>query len=52
LFIIDYQILENFVTPILLLLSSIVATLIISHIWEIYMEKSEKQPKDEGKIED
>jgi len=46
LFIIDYQILENFVTPILLLVSSIVATLIISYIWEKYIKQTEKQSKE------
>lgn len=49
LFIIDYQILENFVTPILLLISSIVATLIISYFWEKYIQQTEKQSKEKKK---
>ena len=36
LFIIDYKILEDFVTPIALLLFSIVSTVIISYIWMKY----------------
>jgi hypothetical protein len=49
IFIIDYQVLENFVIPILLLLSSIIATLIISYIWEKYIQKTEKQPEEKKK---
>jgi len=43
IFIIDYQILENFLTPTLLLLLSIILTLIISYTWKNYTEKSEKK---------
>lgn len=43
LFIIDYTLLENVVTPILLLVLSIVSTIIISYIWEKFVQPKEKQ---------
>lgn len=45
LFIINYTLLENFITPILLLGISILATLIISYIWKKY-EKKLKESKN------
>jgi hypothetical protein len=43
LFIIDYQLLENIITPILLLTGSIISTLIIARIWKTYI----KEPVEE-----
>jgi len=41
LFLIDYQILENIVTPILLLVFSLLATFVISFVWKRYKDKEE-----------
>ena len=46
LFIIDYSLLENFLTPILLLGISILATLIVSHITREYGKKLKESKKD------
>jgi len=40
-FIVDYQLLETFFTPILLLISSIFFTMVISFIWDKYKKKKE-----------
>jgi thiol-disulfide isomerase/thioredoxin len=41
LFIVDFKILQNVVTPILLLVFSLVATGVISFIWKRYVDKKE-----------
>lgn len=41
LFLVDYKILENVVTPVLLLVFSLVATFVISFIWKKYIDKKE-----------
>jgi len=41
LFIVDFKLLQNVVTPILLLVFSIVATGVISFIWKRYVDKKE-----------
>jgi hypothetical protein len=46
LFIIDYTLLENFLTPIFLLGTSILATIIVSYIWKKY----EKKPKESKNV--
>ncbi len=46
LFIIDYTLLENFLTPILLLGISILVTIIISYIWNKYEKKLKKSKKE------
>jgi len=43
LFIINYKILENMITPILLLVFSIIMTLLISLIWKRYQQRGEKK---------
>ena len=40
LFLIDYTILENIATPILLLLFALAATMMISYMWEKYGARS------------
>jgi uncharacterized membrane protein len=42
IFLLDYKLLENIITPILLLIFSLTATLIISSIWKKYMGKEGK----------
>ena len=37
IFLFDYKLLENIVTPILLLVSSLIVTFIISRIWKKFM---------------
>jgi thiol-disulfide isomerase/thioredoxin len=44
LFLIDYKILENVLTPIVLLIFSIIFTFVISYIWKKY-EEDEDKPK-------
>lgn len=43
----DYKILENFFTPIMLMITSIVATLLISFIWKKYQKKTEESTSEE-----
>jgi len=42
IFLFDYKLLENIITPILLLIFSLIVTLIISSIWKKYMGKEGK----------
>jgi len=46
LFVIDYTLLENFLTPILLLGISILTTIIVSYIWNKYERELKKSKKD------
>jgi uncharacterized membrane protein len=51
--IINYMILENFFTPIVLFIGNIVATLLISFIWKKYKKEpegksAEEQPSEEN----
>lgn len=48
LFIIDYQLLENVLTPTLFLLGSIISTLIISYLWEHYTADTKQEKSKEG----
>ncbi len=41
LFLIDFKILQNVLTPVLLLAFSLLATFVISHIWKKYKDKKE-----------
>jgi uncharacterized membrane protein len=41
LFLIDFKILQNVVTPILLLVFSLLATFVISYIWKKYKDEKE-----------
>ena len=52
LFLTNYKLLENVVTPILLLVSSLVATAIISIVWKKYFVKKRKAvlPKSKEKV--
>ena len=47
LLLIDYTILENIFTPILLLVSSIISTILISYIWKNFFEEKESKKEDE-----
>ncbi len=42
LFLFDYKSVENVITPILILLFSVLTTVILSHVWKKYAEKKEK----------
>jgi thiol-disulfide isomerase/thioredoxin len=50
--IINYMILENFFTPIALMLGNIVATLLISFIWKKYKKEPEKTSPEEQPSEE
>jgi uncharacterized membrane protein len=41
LFLIDFRLLENIATPILLLVFSLLATFVIAFIWKKYKDKKE-----------
>jgi hypothetical protein len=47
LFIVDYQLLENIFTPLLLLFMSIIATIAISSLWKHYQKPSKPSEKTE-----
>jgi hypothetical protein len=42
--IIDYKLLENIASPIIILIFALLFTLIISYFWKIFRAKSEKKP--------
>ena len=46
IFLVDFKILENVATPILLLVFSLVATLVISFIWKNYIRRKDSVDRD------